>query len=221
MRFYLSSYKLGNAIEKLKALLPRLNKKIAYISNALDWSNDFNRRKRGEREDIGQLQCLGSDLEIEQIDLRGYFGKQEELKLKLLTFGTIWVCGGNAFVLRQAMELSGFDCILRELSATAVDMLYGGYSAGVCVLGPTLKGIDIVDPPSEKPYGDYEVIWEGIGILDYVIVPHFESDHPESEAASRVAAHLREQKIPFKTLRDGEVIIIDDGSGNAGIRGSC
>ena len=217
MRFYLSSYKLGDATERLKALLPRSNKKIAYISNALDWSNDLDRRKRGEREDIEKLQCLDPSLDIEQIDLRGYFGKQEQLKRKLLTFGTIWVCGGNAFVLRQAMALSGFDRILQELSATAVDMLYGGYSAGICVLGPTLMGIDIVDPPSEKLYGDYEVIWEGLGILDYVIVPHFESDHPESEAASRVAAHLREHKILFKTLRDGEVIIIDDGRGNAGI----
>src|SRR5262245_1109854 len=129
MRFYLSSYKLGDAIEKLKALLPRANKKIAYISNALDWSNDFERRKRGEREDIEQLQALGPGLEIEKLDLRGYFGNQEGLKLKLLTFGTIWVCGGNAFVLRQAMKLSGFDRILQELSATGVDMLYGGYSA--------------------------------------------------------------------------------------------
>lgn len=88
-------------------------------------------------------------------------------------------------------------------------MLYGGYSAGVCILGPTLRGLDIVDRPSEKPYGDYRTIWEGLGILGYVIVPHFESDHPESEASGRVVAFLEQHKIPFKPLRDGEVIIID------------
>lgn len=188
-----------------------MNKKLAYISNALDWSVDFDRRNRGEQDDIHQLQSLRMELEIEKFDLRGYFGKPEELKSKLLMFGAIWVCGGNTFVLRQAMRLSGLDDVLRQLAGSNIDMLYGGYSAGVCVLGPTLRGIDIVDPPSEKPYGDYQTIWDGLGILDYVIVPHFASDHTESEGARRVVAYLEQHEIPFKPLRDGEVIIIDSG----------
>ena len=108
------------------------------------------------------------------------------------------------------MKLSGFDSILQELFTNGADMLYGGYSAGICVLGPTLRGVHIMDPPSEKPYGDYATVWEGLNILDYVIVPHFESDHPESEAVVKAVAHLVKHKIPFRTLRDGEVIIIDD-----------
>ena len=38
MRFYLSAYKMGGAFGKLRALLPVANKKVAYISNAVDWS---------------------------------------------------------------------------------------------------------------------------------------------------------------------------------------
>jgi dipeptidase E len=211
MRFYLSSYKMGNAVEKLKILLPAANKRVAYISNALDWSTDLARRERGEQSDLAQLQALGLGLEIEKLDLREYFGKPGPLKQKVLEFGTIWVCGGNAFVLRQAMKLSGFDELLRNLSATNADVLYGGYSAGICLLGPTLEGIDIVDPPSEKPYGDLKPVWDGLGILKFVIVPHFESNHPESEAAGKVAAYLKEHEISFRTLRDGEVIVIEDG----------
>ncbi len=45
MKFYLSSYKVGNETDKLKALIPADNKKTAYISNALDFSNDAERRK--------------------------------------------------------------------------------------------------------------------------------------------------------------------------------
>ena len=37
MKYYLSSYKIGNEIEKLKDLIPS-NKRTAYISNALDFS---------------------------------------------------------------------------------------------------------------------------------------------------------------------------------------
>ena len=46
MKFYLSSYKLGNEIAKLKELIPAENKKVAYISNALDFSDDLARRKK-------------------------------------------------------------------------------------------------------------------------------------------------------------------------------
>jgi dipeptidase E len=212
VKFYLSSYKIGSAVERLKRLLPAANKRLAYIANAMDWLGDLNSRSFMDRYDLDQLQSLRKGLEIEQLDLRDYFGRQRELKSKLLTFGTIWVRGGNTFVLRQAMRLCGFDNILRQLADANVDTLYGGYSAGVCVLGPTLRGIDIVDPPSEKPYGEHQTIWDGLGILDYVIVPHFESDDPEtSEGVHRVAAYLERHKIPFKPLRDGEVIIIDNG----------
>lgn len=65
---------------------------------------------------MGQLRSLDVGLEIEKLDLRNYFGKPSDLKPKLLTFGTIWFCGGNAFVLRQAMQLSGFDDIIRQFS---------------------------------------------------------------------------------------------------------
>ena len=191
-------------------MLPKGSKRVAYISNALDWSRDFERRKRGEQSDLEQLESLGIGLELEKIDLREYFNKENELKAAIAEFCAMWVCGGNAFVLRQAMKLSGFDSILQELFANGADMLYGGYSAGICVLGPTLRGVHIMDPPSEKPYGDYATVWEGLNILDYVIVPHFESDHPESEAVVKAVAYLIKHKIPFRTLRDGEVIIIDD-----------
>jgi dipeptidase E len=210
MKLYLSSYKLGQKTDQLKVLLSRASKKVAYISNALDWSSDLERRKNGEQSDIEQLESLGVGVELEKLDLREYFNKENELKMTIMEFGVIWVCGGNAFVLRQAMKLSGLDNILLELSATRADMLYGGYSAGVCVLGPTLRGIHIMDPPSERPYGDYATVWEGLGILDYVIVPHFESDHPDSEPADKAADYLRKHEIPFRTLRDGEVIIVDD-----------
>lgn len=210
MKFYLSSYKIGSEAEKLKALLPATNRRLAYISNALDWSGDLERRSKGEQHDIDQLQSLNAGLEIEKLDLRNYFGEHDELRSKLQRFGAVWACGGNTFVLRQAMQLSGFDHVLRQLTASNADMLYGGYSAGVCVLGPTLRGLDIVDPPSEKPYGDYPTVWDGLGILDYVVVPHFELLPPECDAAGKVVAYLGQHKIPFKPLRDGEVIIIEN-----------
>ena len=207
MKFYLSSYKLGNEIAELKKLIPVENKKTAYISNALDFSDDLERRKKSEQSDLEQLKELNLDIEI--IDLRNYFNKQSELEEELARFCVIWVRGGNLFVLRQAMKLSGFDNILKNLIERS-NILYGGYSAGVCILAPTLKGMDLVDDPTAKPYGDKsKVIWDGLGVLSYSVIPHYRSDHPESKNAERVVEYMIENKIPFKVLKDGEVIIIE------------
>lgn len=89
-------------------------------------------------------------------------------------------------------------------------MVYGGYSAGVCVLGPTLKGIHLVDDQNQKPYGEqYDVNWDGLGILDYVIAPHYQSGHFESELIEKTVQYLIENKILFIALKDGEVMVVE------------
>jgi dipeptidase E len=206
MKLYLSSYKLGNEVEKLKALIPGGNRKVAYIPNALDFASDLERRKKSEQADLDALAEL--DVEIERIDLRDFFGRQQELEQKLSEFGTIWVRGGNVFILRQAMKKSSFDEIIHRLMGND-GLLYGGYSSGICVLAPTLKGLDLVDDPNIKPYGDSEdTIYEGLNVIDYAIVPHYQSEHPESEKMEEVVSYMKDNNIPFKTLKDGEVIIV-------------
>ena len=141
MKFYLSSYGLGNETEKLKKLVTK--GKIGYIPNARDFTGaDPERRAKRNDNDMGSLRALG--LEVELVDLRNYFGKQDELKNKLAELGAILISGGNVFVLRQAMKLSGLDEILKELLNT--DFLYAGYSAAGCVLAPDLKGMELVNP---------------------------------------------------------------------------
>ena len=206
MKFYLSSYRMGNEAEKLKKMVGSTNKRVAYISNALDFSKDQERRKRHEKRDIQELKNIGLNPEL--LDLQNYFGNTDALQKKLQEYGVLWVSGGNTFVLRQAMHLSGFDEAFKQLQNT--DMVYGGYSAGACVLAQTLEGLHIVDNPDVKPYGEeHETIWEGLGILEYSIAPHYKSDHPESEDIDKEIQYCIDHNIPYKTLRDGEVIIIE------------
>ena len=54
-----------------------------------------------------------------------------------------------------------------------------------------------------------EILWEGLGILDHIILPHYKSDHPESADIDKEVEFCKRNNIPFKTLRDGEVIIIE------------
>jgi len=202
MKLFLSSYQLGDNPEKL-ASLTFSNKKIAVIANASDFK-PLEEREQKVKEEFDSLIEIG--LLPEELDLRDYFGKQQDLKKILNQFGLVWVKGGNTFILRRAFAQSGFDKLLIEKISDS-DFIYAGYSAGSCVITPTLKGLELVDDPNAIPQGyNPEIIWEGLGFVDYCIAPHFKSNHPESEMVDETVEYFKKNNLPYKTLRDGEVI---------------
>ncbi len=205
MKLYLSSYKFGNYTEELVKLCPG-NKKAGVIMNAVDWG-DPERVVKSFNDQIDTLKSLG--FTPKQIDLRNYFGKPEELKKHLSSFGLVWVYGGNAFVLKRAYEQSGFDKIIKEMIEKD-EIIYAGFSAGIVILSKSLKGLEIVDDPKIVPEGYKEDFsWNGLGIIDYHIVVHYKSDHMESADIDREIEYCKENNISYQTLKDGEVIVIN------------
>ncbi len=206
MRLYLSSFGIGNQPERLLPLVdaPR---HVAIIMNALD--NKPVVRERFLANETETFTKMG--FAAEELDLRAYFGKQQELSKLLATKNFIWVNGGNTFVLRRAMKESGFDIEIK--SALQKDTLaYGGFSAGVVVLSPDLHGLDITDNPHKIPDGyKPEVIWEGLGIINFSVAVHYQSNHDESVLTDQEIAYYVEHKTPYKTLRDGQVMIMNNG----------
>ncbi len=184
------------------------NKNIAYIPNACDYTNiDWEQKHAAEQFDMESLEKIG--LTVEYLDLQTYFGRTDDLRKTLHKCGGVFIRGGNTFILRQAMKLSGFDVIFEEL-LTHDDVVYAGYSAGICVLAPDFRALQIVDDPTDKPYKELQdTLWEGLGFLDDMILPHYQSDHPESADIEKEVEFAQNNTIPFKTLRDGEVIIIE------------
>lgn len=165
--------------------------------------------RRAERlqEEMDNLSGLG--LQPEELDLRTFFGKTEELREYGKQFDYFWVRGGNVFLLRRAFRQSGFDTIISKLLKEDA-VAYGGFSAGICILAPSLRGIELVDPKDAVSEGyDSEVIWDGLGLLDYAIAPHYKSDHPESADIDKCVDYFKKNGIAYKTLRDGEAILID------------
>lgn len=213
MRFYLSSYKFGDDIKQFTELLTD-NTRLAYIPNAGDGFPDGLSRKYDanvlkEMEDFFKTNSV--TIRIEMVDLRTYFDRQAELKSKLQTFGIIWVRGGNVFVLREAMRKSGFDQAIRELVDEGADIVYGGFSAGIVVLSKTLEGIHIMNDLTHDIYGPIVYNIDGIGLLDYLIVPHFESPgYSETHLADLTVEYMKKHHLPYRTLRDGEAIVIND-----------
>lgn len=204
MRLYLSSFRNGEKTDELLRMLGS-GRRTAMIGNAMDMADPVT-RAASNKEEMVRLESIG--LKPTEIDLRQYFGKKEELRAAFSDFDLMWVRGGNTFVLRRAFKQSGFNDLVKEFLEKD-SVVYGGYSAGICLLAPTLRGLEIVDDPNVTPEGyNKEVIWEGLNILPYSIAPHYKSDHPESADIDRTVEYFEANKMPYKTLRDGEVIII-------------
>ncbi len=206
MKFYLSSYRVGNEVAVLKKFL--VLKKVGYIPNAGDFTKaDPIISGEVTERDMKDLREL--EIEVELLDLRMYFGKKDALREKLKELHGIWIRGGNTFVLRQAMKLSGLDELLVQELRNREDFVYAGYSAAGCVLSPSLQCYQIVDDPTETPYPDCkEVMWDGLGLIDFAFMPHFDSDHGESADIDKEIELCEKMKIPFKAVRDGEVLIL-------------
>ncbi|MDO8648190.1 MAG: hypothetical protein Q7R81_00215 [Candidatus Peregrinibacteria bacterium] len=82
MKLYLSSFKLGNEVEKLKELISHTKGQVGYIPNALDFSHaDPTRRKEHIEDDLSSLLEIG--LTVEVLDLREFFGRAEDLRRRL------------------------------------------------------------------------------------------------------------------------------------------
>ncbi|MEI9992820.1 MAG: Type 1 glutamine amidotransferase-like domain-containing protein [Rhizomicrobium sp.] len=213
MRLYLSSHRFGDRIDLLLGLLPK-GARVGVISNALDATAPASRADyaRTVYDPIAELR--GHGLDVSDLDLRKYFGSPDSLEQDLSKLDFIWATGGNAFLLRRAMRRSGFDALVGKFLAED-RLAYGGESAGAVVACPDLRGIDLMDDPNQLAEGyDAAVIWEGLNLIPFHLVPHYDSPHAAAEAAEKVTAFMLDQAMAYRTMRDGDVLVRDA----AGIR---
>ena len=206
MRLFLSSQDLGN-YPGVARKLAGSNNKALFIKNAQDDKpakirNFSNPEKKAMFEQAG--------FEFEMMDLRDYFGKPKQLEKKLATAGSFWSSGGNTFVLRRAMKASGLDSILKKLLKED-KILYGGWSAGAMIMAPDLKGPlwSDEDRPNIVPKGyDIRVIWEGLKLVPFYIVPHFGSEI-HGDSPPRLADYYKSKNLRHYVLKDGQVVVVN------------
>ncbi|WP_040339356.1 Type 1 glutamine amidotransferase-like domain-containing protein [Candidatus Blastococcus massiliensis] len=208
MRLYLSSFRLGTDPTWLVRLAGE-GARTAVIANAVDAEPPDVRREK-VRAEVDALTGLG--LRPFELDLREHAGAGgPAVGAVLAGCDAVWVRGGNVFVLRHVLARSGADDVLTELLRSD-RIVYAGYSAGPCVLGPSLRGLEAVDDAAavQRLYGAAPT-WSGLGVLTERVVPHVRSPgHPGSPALDRIAERYRREGIPHLPLRDGEALVIRD-----------
>ncbi|WP_243788576.1 Type 1 glutamine amidotransferase-like domain-containing protein [Saccharopolyspora gloriosae] len=209
MRLLLSSWFLPPGTRP--SVLPGTSRagRAGIVLNALD-ADGRSRYRDCDRE---RRTIEGFGYSCEELDLRDHFEESEELPRRLTELELVWVVGGNAFVLARAMAQAGFRDALAE-QFPRPEFTYGGYSAGACVAGPDLRGIDLIDDPAVLPDGyPPTTAPECLGLVPYRIVPHWRSEHRESESAGRAAAYLAASGLAHRCLRDGEAVTVHDFAG--------
>lgn len=205
MRLFLSSWYLRPR-HRPAFLRPAAGSgRAGIVLNALD-EHDATRDRDLDRE-AGALADLGYS--CEELDLREYFTTPNELTDRLRGLDLVWAIGGNSFVLARAMVQSGFAAAVRDRLSDP-KFVYGGYSAGSCVAGPDLEGIHLVDDPEVLPSGySAEVEAACLKLVPFRIVPHWRSDHPESDRVEHAATYLSNVDLGYRCLRDGQALAVD------------
>ncbi|WP_395712902.1 Type 1 glutamine amidotransferase-like domain-containing protein [Reyranella sp.] len=203
MRLYLSSFDVGNNPDELVALAGTA-RRAAIILNALD----HRPQARAGWLERQTSKLVGLGFSVVELDLRNHFGAAAQLQQVVSEVDLVWINGGNSFILRRAMKQSGFDVLVRD-AVERDAIVYAGFSAAAVMSFTSLKGLELTDNPHEVPVGyDPEIVWEGLGFVPFAIAVHFKSDHPESASVDREIAFYEESGIPYRTLRDGEALVI-------------
>ena len=166
MKLYLSS----NKIPDLEAFVELVGKPLSETRFALIPNAKDNYADRLRAFKLGQAAAYFTSvgLLVDIVDLRRY-SNSDDVYAALKNHDVIWGYGGNTFCLRYEMHRSGFDAAIKQLLAEG--KVYGGESAGAIAVSKTLRGSEIADVPEAAEV----IIWNGLGLVDKIIVPHADS----------------------------------------------
>lgn len=202
---------IGNHPERLLEMSGGKGARMAVVTNALDYISFEDRLVHTQTKFDPMIYFGEAGFDPSIIDLRNYFGRPSDLQRVISRYQVVWALGGNAFLLRRAMRASGFDTIIHDLLDRG--LVYSGWSAGACVAGNSLRPIALMDEPETMAVGyvDAQPIWEGMGLVPYAVIPHYQSDHPESDDAALATEWAKANGFDHVALRDGEVIVGEGG----------
>ncbi|MBI2054014.1 MAG: Type 1 glutamine amidotransferase-like domain-containing protein [Candidatus Staskawiczbacteria bacterium] len=174
--------------EEIKNLLhkPAYDILVAFITTAAKKEQDLS----FVLKDLEAMTEVGFN--VEKIDIEGK--KEYELRKMLANKDIIFVEGGNAYYLLEAMKKSGFEKVIKDLMKKGV--VYLGVSAGSIVAGQTIE-----TSMDENITGLKKT--DGLKIVPFNVFVHY---RPEYEELAK--QKLKNSKYPLHALKDDQALLI-------------
>lgn len=196
-RIFLTSTVHTVARELAKKIGGVKNKKLLFINTAAENEKDASWQDR----DRGALVKAG----FKVIDYTVTGKKKSEVAAAVKQTDIIYFSGGNTFYLLQQLQLSNSLSVFRQ--AVAAGKIYIGTSAGSIVAGPDIYPVYRLDKASvaKKLKG-----YQGLGLVDFVVFPHWGSEHFKSRYLNQRLAHNYHPKNKFILLNDYQYIQVED-----------
>ncbi len=142
-----------------------------------------------------------SGYEVENFDISVF--SEETAKEKLEKAKILFVSGGNTFYLLQELKKKNLISYLKEKIEDG--LLYIGESAGSVITAPNIEYAWVIDDKTlAKELNDYN----GLNIVDFYIVPHFEEE-PFVEG-SRKTVEMYKDLLDLKLINNKEAVLIED-----------
>jgi dipeptidase E len=177
---------------------------VLVVQNASDWKGYAAQQKLRQFDRV--LEDNG--FEYRYLDLREFFGRPSQLASVFDEAAMLYVQGGNSFYLRSCMRKANLD----ELLPPALDngLVCAGGSAGSLVLGPTLRHLELGETLDAVISLSDDVVWDGLGVIDFVPLPHWDSDRWHG-VMREVRARLKAEGTPVRVLTDAQAIFVNGG----------
>ena len=132
-------------------------------------------------------------------------GKTKEVIAKEVKgVDVIYFGGGNTFYLLEQIQLTKSADVFRK--AVASGKIFIGTSAGSIIAGPDIYPVYKLDKVKEaKKLRGYK----GLGLVDFVVLPHWGSEHFKSLYLNKRLAHTYNTKNKLIILNDYQYIQVE------------
>jgi dipeptidase E len=197
MKLYLASAAI-NVMDELVQLLPAptSDHTACYITTA----GNLESNPHWIDEEISAVEKAGYS--VKRIDLAKLSFDNVEAAFR--DCHSIWVGGGNTYLLLQEVRRTGFDAlVLRKIDD---GIPYIGTSAGSLIMGPNLESIRFAE---QHPALDLQLnSFDGLNVFPLLPFVHF--DNPDYRDVYRqILNDALEKDVAFVTLRDNQFIFVD------------
>ncbi len=201
MKLFLAS-SFDKTAELLKNKIKNLEgKKIIFIANAGDNDKGDKWWVKSDRNAFLKLKCKITDVDLRNIS------KEDFTKL-LKESDIIHFCGGSVIYLICLIKEKGFDQLIVDY-VRKDNIIYTGTSAGSMIVAEDLT-IDAYDP-EEKEFVDRMKDNSGLGLVNFLIMPHTNSKD-FAQGNSKMVSELPEiescQSLIF--IYDNQAVWVED-----------